>query len=210
MTVKEKRTGETILEYSKVYDSQSNGVVERAIQTVEGLTRTLKLSLERKLGKLIPSKHPIMTWMVEHVADLLNKFVVGKDGRTAYERVRGKKYHGEMVEFGRRVFHMSPGKHQGGSMKERWTEGTFVGKRLSSDEYVLVLDDGTVVKARSVKLMPESQSWKYDYLESIKVTPWSNQWRKSPMLFTRRSSPNVRKQKMMYRRCMKAFHEIFM
>jgi hypothetical protein len=119
-TIKSKRKGETMIEHSKVYDSQSNGVVERAIQTVEGLTRTLKMSLERKIKKSIPSKHPIMTWLVEHVADLLNKYSVGKDGRTAYERIRGKRYHGEMIEFGRRIFHMSPGKPQGGSMSERW------------------------------------------------------------------------------------------
>jgi len=50
--IKQKRTGETIIEHSKVYDSQSNGVVERAIQTVEGLTRTFKISLEKKIIKL--------------------------------------------------------------------------------------------------------------------------------------------------------------
>ena len=54
-TVKNKRSGETILEHSKVYDSQSNGTVERAIQTVEGLTRTIKISFERKLGKKVPA-----------------------------------------------------------------------------------------------------------------------------------------------------------
>jgi len=34
--VKQKRSGETFIEHSKVYDSQSNGTVERAIQSVEG------------------------------------------------------------------------------------------------------------------------------------------------------------------------------
>ena len=173
--VKEKRTGETFVEHSKVYDSQSNGTVERAIQSVEGLTRTIKMSLERKINKTIPSMHALMTWMVEHVADLLNKYVVGKDGRTPHERMRGKRYHGEMIEFGRRVFHMSPGKHQGGSMKERWSEGTFVGKRSSSDEYIIILDDGKVVKARSVKLLPDSQSWNAGVLENLTSTPWKEQ-----------------------------------
>ena len=173
--IKEKRTGETFVEHSKVYDSQSNGTVEKAIQTVEGLTRTMKLSLEKKINKFIPSRHPLMTWLVEHVADILNKYVVGKDGRTAHERIRGKKYHGEMVEFGRRIYHMSLGKHQGGSMKERWTEGTFVGKRASSDEYIIILDNGTVVKARSIKLLPDSQSWNSEVLEGISATPWKEQ-----------------------------------
>ena len=173
--IKDKRKGETMIEHSKVYDSQSNGLVERAIQTVEGLTRTLKMSLERKINKCIPSRHPIMTWLIEHVADLLSKYGVGKDGRTAYERIRGKRYHGEMIEFGRRIFHMNPGKPQGGSMKERWSEGTFVGKRFSSDEYMVVLDDGKLIKARSVKLLPESQSWNAGVLENLTSTPWKEQ-----------------------------------
>ena len=42
-----------------------------------------------------------MTWLVEHCADLLNKYSVGKDGRTAYERIKSKRYGGEMIEFGR-------------------------------------------------------------------------------------------------------------
>ena len=29
-------------------------------------------------------------WRVEHAADVLNKFAVGIDGRTAYERIKGK------------------------------------------------------------------------------------------------------------------------
>jgi hypothetical protein len=135
----------------------------------------MKMALERKVGRKIPSEHPLITWLVEHVADVLNKYNVGKDGRTPYERIRGKRYHGEMVEFARRVFHLSPGKPHGGSMKERWFEGTFVGKRFSSDEYLIIMDDGKLVKARSIKLLPESQSWNAGVLENIKITPWAGQ-----------------------------------
>ena len=119
---------ETLIEESKVYDSQSNGIAERAVQSVETITRTHKLALEKKLGVVIPSKHPIMTWLVEHAADMLNKYQVRSDGRTSYERIRVKPYKGEMIEFGRMVFHMYPGKHSGGSMKERWGSGIFLGK----------------------------------------------------------------------------------
>ena len=49
-----------------------------------------------------------MIWMVEHVADILNKFKVGHDGRTAYERLKGKKYKGEVLEFASCVLHRVP------------------------------------------------------------------------------------------------------
>ena len=120
--VKEKRIRkgrDTLCENSKKYDSQSNGTAERAVQAIECIVRTHKLALEKKLDRSIPSKHPIMTWMVEHGASLLNKYQVGRDGRTSHERIKGKAYRGEMFAFGRKVRHMIPGKHSGGSMQNR-------------------------------------------------------------------------------------------
>ena len=44
-----------------------------------------------------------MAWLVEHAADVLSKYQVGDDGRTAYERLKGKKSQQETVEFGEKV-----------------------------------------------------------------------------------------------------------
>ena len=46
------RNMETLLENSKVYDSQSNGTAERAVQQVECVVRTHKLALEHKIKNL--------------------------------------------------------------------------------------------------------------------------------------------------------------
>ena len=127
-----EREGDTVLEEAKVKDSQSNGVIERCVQTHEGMTRTMKFALEKRVARSIPSVHPVMKWMVEHAAGTLNRCEVGKDGRTAYERIRGKKYRGEAYEFGRKVFHRVPGKVEGGSMESRWETGIFVGKRAEA------------------------------------------------------------------------------
>ena len=169
---------ETLAEESKVYDSQSNGVAERAVQAVEGIVRTHKLALENKLNRRIPSRHPIMTWLVEHAVDMMNKFQVGSDGRTPYERIRGKKYQGEVVEFGRRVFHMHPGKHAGGAMVERWGKGIFLGKLWNSDESIVHAEDGKIVKVRSIKLMVESESWSNEAIEKMNVARWKAQFAK--------------------------------
>ena len=48
----------------------------------------------------IPSKHQIVTWLLEHVADINTKYLRGSDGRTAYERLFGKPIHEEGLEFG--------------------------------------------------------------------------------------------------------------
>ena len=41
--------GRTILEHSPVADSKGNGVAERAVQSIESMTRTLKLDLEARI-----------------------------------------------------------------------------------------------------------------------------------------------------------------
>ena len=73
-------------------------VSQRAEQDLEGV-RTHKLNLEAKLKTTLRNGHPCIAWMVENVADLINKFKIGQDGRTANERLKGKTYKGVIHEF---------------------------------------------------------------------------------------------------------------
>jgi hypothetical protein len=166
------RTEETVLEASKIYDSQSNGVAERAVQSVECQVRTMLLALQKRLDVKVPVTHKIVTWLVEHAADMLNKFAVGPDGRTAFERIKGKKYRGEVVEFGRKIFYKIPCKPEGGLMTERWVPGIWLGKRFLSDEHLVGVEDGSVCVSSSVRLMPDSESWSVDWVNKILGTPW--------------------------------------
>ena len=84
-------SGRYVVEYSPVGASQSNGMIERAIQSVSGQTRVLLGALEEKWGCSIPYDHPLICYIVEYAGVLLNRFEVGVDGRTAYERNKGKK-----------------------------------------------------------------------------------------------------------------------
>ena len=52
------RSGETVPMNSSVGESQSNGRVENAVQRVQGLIRTLKDALERRLNTRIRSSDP--------------------------------------------------------------------------------------------------------------------------------------------------------
>ena len=49
--------GRSIPEASPVGSSGSNGVIERAVQAIEGQARTIKLALESRIGAEIPSGH---------------------------------------------------------------------------------------------------------------------------------------------------------
>ena len=83
--IRELRNEETIVEWSPAHDKDANGMAERGVQAVEGLARTLKLELEDKLRHKIPVDHPVVTWLIQHAADMLTKLEVKKNGRTAYE-----------------------------------------------------------------------------------------------------------------------------
>ena len=82
------------------YDSKGNGSVENANRQVQGLIRTLKRCLEVRLKQRIPVDHPLMAWLVKHAAWVLTTRVRGKDGQTAYERLRGKPFARKSIGFG--------------------------------------------------------------------------------------------------------------
>ena len=95
-----------------------------------------------------------MSWLVEHATDVINKALVMTDGSTAYERIKGRKDHGEMLEFATPVMHRVSGKVHGAIMAERWLEGICLGKCIQSGEHYVAIKGGNVVRARSVRLRP--------------------------------------------------------
>jgi hypothetical protein len=73
------------------------------VKVFRGFLRVHLGALERKTGSKVPSKHPLITWLVEHAADVVTKYLQASDGRTGYERLYGKQVHEEGLEFGERV-----------------------------------------------------------------------------------------------------------
>ena len=79
-------------EESPVEDHQANGIVERANGEFGGMARTLNDQLIYNYNFVPPTNHPIYTWLINHASFLTSRFQVGVDGKTPYERLRGKKY----------------------------------------------------------------------------------------------------------------------
>ena len=65
--------GRYIVEFSPVGSSGSNGVVERAIRSVEQQVRVMKDALEHRTGMQLTPRHPLMTWITEYAGHLLNR-----------------------------------------------------------------------------------------------------------------------------------------
>ena len=75
-------------EHPPPYDSQANGGIETGCRIVRGHLRTMQTCLESCISSKIPTTHPVMAWLVEHVANLLTWRVKGPDGCTPYHRLR--------------------------------------------------------------------------------------------------------------------------
>ena len=121
-------------EASPVGSSGSNGVFERAAQAIEGQVRTIKLALESRIGSEIPSDHDVIPWIVEYAATIINKGQVRAEGKTAYERLKGKPAHLSGLEFGEKVLWRSstPARERKNKMDSDWHHGAFLGQRALS------------------------------------------------------------------------------
>ena len=161
---------EAVPESSAVGESASNGRAERAIQSFEDLLRTMKSALETRIQKKIPVALPVMRWMIEHVASVINRYSVNAEGVTPYQAIHGKRSALKVVEFGERVLYHVP-KRLRAKLTQRWRIGTYLGLAPSSNEHFVAVRNGNVVKTRSVCRVVEQSRWSADSVLGVVGTP---------------------------------------
>ena len=140
---------QSVFEVSAVAESQSNGMAEDAVQRLEDLVRTYKSSLETRLECRIPMKHPVMRWMVEHAATMLNRFTTNPEGLSPYAAAHGRNASERHIEFCEKIFYFVPKKART-KLCLRWRLGTYLGMAPSSNECYVANVGGDVVRTRSV------------------------------------------------------------
>ena len=85
------RLGETVPIETPVRASKCNGKMENAVGRWQAQLRTTKHFAEAMLGKRIEVGGVLFSWLIPYVTEIINKFKLGADGRTAYERITGHK-----------------------------------------------------------------------------------------------------------------------
>ena len=150
--IKQERSEEIIKEESPVGESASNGEIENAIKQVEGQLRTIKSSLEQRYGEKLAPTHMSVPWLVRHSAELIDRYSIGHDGRTNYQRRKGKKFGTNTVEFAEAIMYLIPKSIGRDKFDSRWANGIWLGIREESGEHIIGTIDG-VVKARTIKRM---------------------------------------------------------
>ena len=63
----------------------------------------MKIHTEDRIGKTISPDHPVIHWMVEYAAEVINRFRVINGKMTPREAIRGKHVMRRMAEFGKNV-----------------------------------------------------------------------------------------------------------
>ena len=145
------------------------------MQSVSEQVRVLRSGLESKIKAKLPGSHPVMCWLVEHSTDLLNKYQRGEDGRTAYQRLRGKVWDHQMVEFGEKVHYKINLKSRDKEYKleSRWGEGFFMGIKWRTGESWIATNEG-ICKTSVVRRVGGHRRWDAEGLLKVKGVPWDH------------------------------------
>ena len=129
---------DVVCEGSIPYEPQFNGAAESAVRLMKGCLRTTQLGLERELQAHIPVGHPIVAWVVRHSAMLRNLFVVGDDGKTAWQRARGTPCGLKLVQFGETAHYKCRSKEGGiGGSGGVWGVGLCLGVASRTGQHVV-------------------------------------------------------------------------
>ena len=134
--------------------------------------RALFLALQGRLGRKIDAREKIVNFIPEYASYLMNRLEVGKDGKVAYGRAKGKKPTVLGVEFGEKLLCKVKATAKLEKMNSRWEFGIFVGVRRRSGE-VWIAVKGKILSARSVRRIPVEHRWGEDCLSLVDRVPWN-------------------------------------
>ena len=131
---------------SPLRTSKSNGAMEDAVKMWQGQLRPVKHDVESRLGKRIEPRSALFTWLMPCCADILDKFRVGSDGRTAYERITSHTCKVAQIGFAEIVdFKVETDKKNIHKMDSEFGVGVFLGYAWRSTEH-LVASNGIIFK----------------------------------------------------------------
>ena len=157
------------------YDPQANGAVERGVQLFMNQLRAMNIGQEQRIHMKIDTSWKSVEWMVELAPTLINRCLVGHDGKTPYARLMGKNSSKDIVEIGEKVLaKISRGRQRQNKQElhTRWKEAVWVSIAKMSNEHTVILEDGgNAVRCRTIKRRPKDARWDGKTISGIVATP---------------------------------------
>lgn len=102
-----------------------------------------------------------------------SRYKVGTDGKTPYERLKGRRRNMVAIPFGEAVWYkqLKDEEGRGGHrMESDWKEGVWLGHARSTSETIIGAKEGAV-KAWAVKRRPEEERWNKEAIWDMVGTP---------------------------------------
>ena len=159
---------------STCWRQSRNGSAENAVKQVKGQFRTLKTSTEDRYGCKIDAKSCLIAWIPRHSANLMTRFKQYSDGKTAIQRLTGRRWGRPMVVFGERILVKvaAPRAARRVGLESTFVPAVYVGHHGRSGALMALTKHGAV-NARSFKRLPESDRFIVSELEKLKGLPWN-------------------------------------
>ena len=120
----------------------------------------------------IGPSHLLIPWINEQAAQLKNRHMVGADGRTPTERLRGRGVQLPVYELGEKVLFLPLAPARRGDFGARFDYGIYLGCR-SFEGQAYVGTDPEVIRCRTVRQLSAQERWDTEFVPSIKGTLWS-------------------------------------
>ena len=171
--IKASRSHKTILENSIKGQSKTNGFIENANKFIASQIRTLRSALQRNLQCVIDRNHMVITWLVRYAATLITVYHVGKDGKTAYQRRKGKTMRQPLVDFCEKVMckPLSNKHDKQNKLDEKFYDGIYLGFIQRNGEYIIGTEEG-IDRARTIRRHTPDKQWDPEFVNKIKGVPW--------------------------------------
>ena len=107
--------------------------------------------------------------MVTYGAMLHNICHVTSDGKTPWEKRKGRRFGRDLPEFAEIVMYLRPNSLGRDRAKSRWeAHGVFVGIMVESLELVIATEKG-VIKARAFRQKVDGERWNKEYLSRVRM-----------------------------------------
>ena len=162
--------GSAIARESPRNSKGSNGAAERAIQTIQGYARTLRLDLAKRTGVEVGAEHPITQWLIRHAGWCWSHFHrASEDGRTSYERQFERVYGSQVLPFGERTMWKNPTLSPA-KLSSSWGYGLWLGRTMASNAHIVGTRSGALL-VRTVRRLPPSEREDGELVIAMRGTP---------------------------------------
>ena len=123
--------------------------------------------MESRLGVRTAPGGAVFSWLIPYCADILNKFKVGADGRTAYEIITSHTCKVAQVGFAEVVdFKLETDKNNRHKADSEFIEGVFLGYAWRSTEYLVAVGDN-IYKCRTIKRRADEVAYNHKLIDCI-------------------------------------------